>query len=358
MNPTLEKLDIPGYEEVYKIHDSTVGLMGVIAIHSTKMGPAVGGARVFPYSSFDDALTDALRLSKGMTQKSVLADANLGGGKAVIIADPRKPIPGNLLRSFARAVHSLNGRYFTAEDSGITQDHLRVVREETPFVLGIESTNSSGNPCPCTAWGVLRGIQATMEELTGSPSLKGKVVAIQGVGFVGTFLAELLFWEGADLFVTDICPEKVERVCRKYDATAVELENIYDVPCDIFSPCAMGAILNKRTIPRLKCKAVAGSSNNQLEVEEEDGNLLRDRNILYAPDIVINTGGFINVQMEIGVDSYKPTLARDSINKIYDRLKNVYAIARSEDICPSAAAFKLAEEKLHSGEAAVAENLS
>ena len=358
MNPTLEKLDIPGYEEVYKVHDASVGLMAIISIHSTKMGPAVGGTRIFPYASFDEALTDALRLSKGMTQKSVLADASLGGGKGVIIADPREPIPGQLLRSFARAVHSLQGRYFTAEDSGITQDHLRVIREETPFVLGIESTQSSGNPCPCTAWGVLRGIQATMEELTGSTSLKGKVIALQGAGFVGTHLAELLFWEGADLFVTDICPEKVERICKKFDATAVEPENIFDVPCDIFSPCAMGAILNKRTIPRLQCKAVAGSSNNQLEVEEEDGTLLKERGILYAPDIVINTGGFINVQMEVGIDSYKPTLARDSINKIYDRLKHVYAIAKKEDICPSEAAFKLANKKLQSGEAPVATNLS
>lgn len=358
MNPTLEKLDIAGYEEVYKVHDSSVGLMAVIAIHSTKMGPAVGGARVFPYNSFDEALEDALRLSRGMTQKSVLADAPLGGGKAVIIADPRKPIPGKLLKSFARAVHSLKGRYFTAEDSGINQDHLRVIREETPYVLGIESKDSSGNPCPCTAWGVLRGIQATMEEISGSSSLKGKVIALQGAGFVGSYLADLLFWEGADLFVSDICPDKVARICRKYDATAVELDNIYDIPCDIFVPCAMGGILNKNTIPRLQCKAVAGSANNQLLNEIEDGKRLQERGILYAPDIVINTGGFINVQMEIGMDSYKPTLARDSINLIFDRLKNVYKIAKAENLCPGQAAIMLAEEKLQAKGESVAKTIS
>ncbi len=356
MGPTLEKLDIPGYEEVYKLYDHSVGLLGVIAIHSTVMGPAVGGCRAFPYPSFDDALTDALRLSEGMSQKSTLVDANLGGGKSVIIWDPKKPIPGQLLRSFAKAVHSLQGRYFTAEDSGITQEHLRVIREETPFVLGLESADSSGNPCPYTAWGTLRGIQATIEEITGSTSLKGKTVALQGAGFVGSLLAELLFWEGANLFVTDIHPDRVANICKKFDATAVEPENIYDVPCDIFSPCALGAILNSRTIPRLKCSAVAGSSNNQLETKE-DGELLRKKGILYAPDVLINAGGFINVQMEIGVEAYKPTLARNSINKIYDRLKTVFALAKKEAICPGLAATKLANEKLRNKEALFAENI-
>ena len=341
----LEKIDIPGYEEVYKMHDASVGLMGVIAIHSTKIGPAVGGCRIFPYPSFDDALTDALRLSKGMTQKSLLMDGIIGGGKAVIIADPTKPIPGALLRSFAKAVHSLNGRYFTAEDSGMNQDRLRAIRKDTPYVLGVEEEDSSGNPCPSTAWGTLRGIQATMEEITGSISLRGKVVAIQGLGFVGSLLAELLFWEGADLVVTDICPEKIKHICKRFDATAVAPEFIYDVPCDIFSPCALGAILNSRTIPRLKCKGIAGSSNNQLE-KESDGELLVQRKILYAPDIIINPGGLINVQMEIGPHGYKPTLARDSINKIYDRTKTLFKYAKEKGVDPGKAAVMLADEKL------------
>ena len=345
MEPQLEEIKIPDYEEVYKVHDSTVGLIGVIAIHSTKIGPAVGGCRIFPYPSFDDALLDALRLSKGMTQKSLLMDGAIGGGKGVIIADPTKPIPGNLLRSFARAVHSLQGRYFTAEDSGMNQDRLRAIREETPYVLGVEADDSSGNPCPCTAWGTYRGIQATMEEITGSKSLKGKVVAIQGLGFVGSLLAEILFWEGADLVVTDICGEKMRSICKQFDATAVEPENIYDVPCDIFAPCAMGAIINSRTIPRLKCKGIAGSSNNQLE-KESDGDLLMKKGIVYAPDIIINAGGLINVQTEIGPNSYKPTLARDSINKIYDRTKAVFLYAKEQGLNPADAAIKLAKEKL------------
>ncbi len=336
MGPQLDRLDIAGYEEVYRVTDRTVGLEAVIAIHSTAAGPAVGGTRIFPYPSFDKALTDALRLSKGMSEKNLLADLSLGGGKGVIIGDPQKPLSESLLRSYANAINQLEGRYFTAEDSGMTQAMLQIIQQETPFVLGLESEGSSGNPCPCTAWGTLRGIQATLKELTGSSSVQGKVIALQGVGFVGELLAELLFWEGADLVITDICPKKVEKISTQFDATVVEPEAIYDVPCDIFSPCALGAILNQNTIARLKCKGVAGSSNNQLATPE-DGQRLFDRGILYAPDVIVNAGGIINVQRELAKDGFKSTLARDSINKISSRLANIFSIAKSNNIPPNEA---------------------
>ena len=345
MEPKLEKIDIPGYEEVYHVTEPSVGLQAIIAIHSTQRGPAVGGARIFPYLTLDQALNDALRLSKGMTYKSLLADLHLGGGKGVIMADPRKEISEGLLRAYGKAVHTLQGRYFTAEDSGMNQERLHIIRKETPYVLGLESEESSGNPCPSTAWGTLRGIQATLYELTGSCSLKGKIVALQGVGFVGEILAELLFWEGAKLLISDICPEKVEKICKLYDATAVAPDEIYDAACDVFSPCALGAILNENTIGRLKCKAIAGCSNNQLATPEA-GVLLAERGILYAPDVIVNAGGVINVERELQKEDFRPSRSRDNTNKIYDRLITLFALAKASNITTDQAAIVWAEEKM------------
>lgn len=344
MNPTLEKLNIPDYEEVYKISEPTSGLLGIIAIHSTKNGPALGGVRAFPYQTFDKALEDALRLSRGMTIKCFLGGTSLGGGKSVIIADPKKGISTEVWRAFGQCVEKLEGRYYTAEDSGSTQKDLQVIAQETSYIVGLESDESSGNPCPYTAWGTLRGIQATIEEITGSSSLEGKTIAIQGLGFVGSILAELLFWHGANLIVTDIDAKKLKQIVRKFDATPVEPDHIYDVPCDIFAPCAMGGTLNENTIARLKCYGVAGCANNQL-LTPEDGERLNERGILYAPDVLVNAGGVINVQTEIGSHTYRPTFSRDHVNQIFQRTKNLFALAKEQGISPQKALNYLLQQE-------------
>lgn len=345
MDPKLERITIAGYEEVYKVTEPDCGLVAIIAIHSTQMGPALGGVRVYPYQSFDDALEDVLRLSKGMTYKALLAEAGLGGGKSVIIWDPSKPIPGKLLRAYAKAVNQLNGRYFTSEDSGITPNQLLVIREESPYVVGIEHSSSSGNPSPFTAWGVFKGIQAALHHKTGSSLLEGRTIAIQGLGCVGSLLAEHLFWHGADLIVTDTNRDKVEIACRRFDARAATPEEIYDVKCDVFSPCALGSTINEKTIKRLQCKAVAGCANNQLQ-KPEDAALLTSLNILYAPDYIINSGGLINVQFELSPGGYRPVRARDAINKIYDRLSLIFTIAEKNNCSTEEAAKALADHKL------------
>lgn len=345
--PNLEPLSIPGYEEVYKITDSPSGLLGVIAIHSTQKGPSLGGVRICTYPDFEAALEDALRLSKGMTYKSLMADAELGGGKAVLIGNPNEPISEDLLRAFGKAVNQLEGRYYTAEDSGIVQSQLAIINQETPYIVGLEKEGSSGNPCPATAWGTFRAMQATMHELTGSDSLTDVTVAIQGLGAVGMRLAEILFWQGANLIVTDVCQDKIRLAQEKYRALYVNPADILSTPCDILSPAAYGGILSKQSIENLRCKAVVGCANNQL-LQKGDAKFLQKKGILYAPDYVVNAGGLINVQFELSVGGYNPVRARNEVRKIYDRLKGVYAYAKAHECTTEEAAFLIAEEKLHS----------
>ena len=343
----LEPISVPGYEEVYKITEPLSGLLGIIAIHSTQRGPSLGGVRICSYPNFETALEDALRLSKGMTYKALMANAALGGGKAVLMTDPKGFISDDALRAFGRAVNQLEGRYYTAEDSGIVQTQLAIVGEKTGYIVGLEKKGSSGNPCPSTAWGVFRGIQATMHELRQTDSVAGVTVAIQGLGAVGLRLAEILFWHGANLIVTDICKEKVTIAEEKYRATYVPPSEILSTPCDILSPSAYGGILNKNSIKTLACRAVVGCANNQL-LEKGDALLLSTRGILYAPDYVVNAGGLINVQFELLESGYDPICARNEIRKIYDRLKEVYRYAKTHDCTTEEAAFFIAEEKLHS----------
>lgn len=345
---TLKELNIEGYERVVEVKDPSVGLHGIIAIHSTRLGPALGGIRMHTYASFEDALNDALRLSKGMTYKSSTIEAGLGGGKSVIIGNPRTEKTPELLEAFGRAINACGGDYIGAEDSGMTPKDLEYVKKGTHYLVGLEHEKSSGDPCIYTAWGTFWGIRACAQKLFGSWNLKGKKVAMQGMGGVGSLLAELLYWEGAELTISDIHEEKVEAVRKKTGANVVSVDAIYDVDCDFFIPCALGGIINDDTLPRLKCKAVAGCTNNQL-AKEIHGEKLFENGILYAPDFVINAGGLINVMCEISENGYERISPRDGLCKIYDTLLKIFEVSESQNISPEAASCLIAEENVAKG---------
>lgn len=290
----------------------------------------------------DEALFDVLRLSKGMTYKNAAMGLEFGGGKSVIIADPNKEKPEELLRAFGRMVESLGGRYITAEDVGSTLEDMVTIRKETKYVAGLPET--SGNPSPVTAYGVFQAIRATAKHVWGSDDLKGKKVAVQGCGNVGLSLIEQLAEAGATVYATDMFESKLERAV-KAGAIRVEQDKIYDVEADIFAPCALGAILNDETIPRLKVKAVCGSANNQL-LEPRHGKALSARGIVYAPDFIANGGGVINVAEEFSPGGYNAERARKKVEGIYHILLKVYAIAAEKKIEPYEAANILAEERI------------
>src|SRR5881396_3499627 len=284
------------HEQVSVYHEPSCGYRGIIAIHSTVLGPALGGTRFWSYRTDEDALIDALRLSRGMTYKAAVAGLNLGGGKSVILGDNRTTRREAVFRAHGRHIESLGGRYITAEDVGTSTQDMEFIRVETQHVTGL--LGKSGDPSPVTAYGVYRGIKACAKLRWGSDSLTGKTVAVQGCGHVGYFLCKLLFEEGVKLIVTDIDPQRVKAVVQDFRATAVKPDEIYAQAADIFAPCALGAIVNDDTIPQLKVRIVAGAANNQL-AEERHGDALAARDILYAPDYVINGGGLINVNAEL-----------------------------------------------------------
>lgn len=339
-----EDLKVPEYERVIKITDKETGLLAIIALHNTIMGPALGGTRIYPYQTFDEALTDVLRLSKGMTYKSAISQTGLGGGKSVIICDPKKKTK-ELLRAFGRAVDQLNGHYICAEDVGCTLNDVKIIRETTKFVTGLEDENSSGNPAPFTAFGTFRGIQSVIYFLNQSTSLEGKTVAVQGLGSVGEELVKMLFWAGAKLIVSDIDSERTSKIAKQYSAEIVSPDEILYVPCDVLAPCAMGGIINKTSIPKLRCKGIAGCANNQL-LENEDGDLLVTKGILYAPDFVINAGGLINVRHELNPSGYNSKISRDDTNKIYQRLLDIYQIAKQNRCSTHKAAMMIADHRI------------
>lgn len=336
----VEKYD---YEQVVFCHEKASGLKAIIAIHDTTLGPALGGCRMWKYDSEEQALVDALRLARGMTYKSAAAGLNLGGGKAVIIGDPKKDKTEALFRAFGRYVQSLGGRYITAEDVGIGVADMDIVRMETSYVTGASGKGSSGDPSPVTAYGAWHGIRACAQEVWGTDSVEGRTVAVQGVGSVGYHVAKHLHEAGAKLIVTDIDPERVKRAVDDFGAKAVGPEEIYDVECDIFAPCALGAVLNDNTIPRLKCRIVAGAANNQLR-EERHAAALEERGILYAPDFVINAGGVINVADEL--EGYNRERALRKAAGIYDNIRRVFAIAKRDGITTAQAADRMAEERI------------
>ena len=333
-----------GYEQLAMFTDPEVGLKALVAIHDTTLGPSCGGTRIWPYDTEDEAITDALRLSRAMTYKSAMADLPLGGGKAVIIADSRTQKTEALLRAYGRFVDTLGGRYLTTTDVGSTGHDLEYIRQETRHVVGLPtSAGGSGDTSIMTGLGVYVGMKACAKEVWGSDALTGKTVAMQGFGKVAFNTAHHLMKEGARVVATDVYEEPLARA-RGMGIEVVRPEDIYDVDSDIFSPNALGGVINPDTIPRLSCRVVAGGANNQL-LTESDGEELHRRGILYAPDYVINAGGIINVESEIGAD-YNPERAREKTERIYDIMGRVIQLSNREEITTAQAADRLAEERI------------
>ena len=345
---TFENLKIAGWENVYKITNEKKKLLAVIAIHNTKLGTALGGTRIRNYSSFEEGLEDVLRLSEGMTYKSAISEVGFGGGKSVIFLKDEKDKTEDLLEAYGEAVNILNGKYICAEDMGCTTKDVMVIKRKTKFIVGLPHEKSSGDPGRFTAWGIIKGMQATLKKLYGTDDFTNRKIAIQGLGNVGEFLIDQLFFLGADLIITDINNEKLQKLSRIYSAKAVKPDEIYSQECDIFSPCAMGGILNEKTINQLRCKSVCGSANNQL-LKREDGDLLKAKNILYSPDFVINAGGLINVSIELEKNGYCAKRSKAKIDKIYDEILKIYEISEKNGISTNDAAIKLALNKIESG---------
>ncbi len=335
-----------GHERVLLCSNPDVGLKAIIAVHSTVLGPGLGGLRMWPFKSFDEALTDVLRLSRGMTYKAASAGLNLGGGKAVIIGDSKTDKSEELFRSFGRFVDSLGGLYITAEDVGTDMEDMELIHSETRWVTGVSPAHGgSGDPSIVTAWGVLQGMTAAVKWQYDTSELGKRSVAIQGLGSVGYYLAKQLAKEGAKLFGTDIDQEAIDKISSEIDIEIVGPDEILEVDCDVFAPCALGAILNEKTIPNLKCQIVAGAANNQLENERRDGKALFERGILYAPDFVINAGGLINVYNELGGD-YNRERALRMTRGIYLNLMGVFEIAKEQGVSTAVAAETLAERRI------------
>ncbi|HZM00264.1 MAG TPA: Glu/Leu/Phe/Val dehydrogenase dimerization domain-containing protein [Planctomycetota bacterium] len=343
-------IDVPGYERVAKAEDPASGLLAFIGVHDTTLGPALGGLRMWRYENEQAALTDVLRLSRGMTYKSAVAKTGLGGGKSVIVGDPRRDKTPALFQAMGRFIESFGGQYITAEDVGTGIADLKQVRQGTRWVTGLaREDGGSGNPSPYTALGCFVGLQAAAAEAWGSDSLQGKVVAIQGPGSVGFPLGQHLIKAGAKLVVSDVNQENLDRAVKELGAKAVAPQAIYDEPCDIFAPCALGGILNDETIPRLKCRIVGGAANNQLLDENRHAQALKERGILYAPDYVINAGGIINVSLELEPGGYDETKAVAKIRNISDALRSIFETARRRNVTTHAAAQDVAEANLKAG---------
>ena len=337
------KMEEYDYEQLVFCQDKSTGLKAIIAIHDTTLGPALGGTRICDYETDEEAIEDALRLARGMTYKNAALGLNLGGGKAVIIGDPKKIKSEALFRAFGRFVEGLNGRYITGEDMNATQQDASYINCETDYIVGLET--GSGNPSPVTAYGVFKGIQAAVNEIYGSDDLTGKTVAIQGLGAVGRLLAERLHEAGAKLYVTTRDQAKIDKAIAEIDATAVGLDEIYGVECDVFSPCARGAVINDKTIEQFKCKIIAGAANNQL-AESKHGDILEEKGILYVPDYIINAGGVINIIDDISGREYNRENALKNTAKIYDACKKVFEIAKRDNIPTYKAADIMAEERI------------
>ncbi len=338
----LEKHD---YEQLIFCSDPKVGLKAIIAIHNTTLGPALGGTRMWAYHSEADSIVDALRLARGMTYKAAVARLNLGGGKAVIIGDSKTDKSEALFRTYGRFVEGLAGRYITAEDVGTNVRDMEWVRMETKYVTGISrALGGSGDPSPVTALGVYMGMKAACSERYGNDSLNRKKIVVQGAGHVAYHLCGYLRSEGAVVYVSDIYEEKARRIVNEYGAIYVAPDDVYDQDAHIFCPAALGGVLNEETIPRMRFEIIAGCANNQLKDELVHEQMLIDRDILYAPDFVINAGGLINVANEL--EGYNQERALAQAREIYDVIKDILSIAKRKKITPNSAAIHLAEERL------------
>lgn len=335
----------PTHETVLRVHDAEIGLTGFIAVHSTHLGPAAGGLRMRPYASEDAALTDALRLSRGMTYKNAAAGLPLGGGKAVIMGDASRKTPAQLL-SFARAVQSLQGRYWTAEDMGMSPADMELMTQETQFVAGLPNgKHASGDPSPITARGIFNSIKTTARHRFGATGLSGLTVSVQGLGHVGGYLCQYLHEAGAKLIVADIDPARAAEMQTKYDAVPLAADGILTAKADIFAPCAIGAILNETSIPQLDVAAVCGGANNQLATPE-DGDRLHAMGILYAPDFVANAGGIINVATEILAIDDRAGYVDEKLATLDVTLDAILTRAKQMDCSPDAVATSIVDEML------------
>jgi leucine dehydrogenase len=330
-----------GHEQLVICNDTSAGYRGIIAIHSTTLGPALGGTRFWNYASDEEAIVDALRLARGMTYKNAVAGLNLGGGKSVIIGNNKTTDREMIFRAHGRFVESLGGRYITAEDVGTSTADMDYVHMETKNVTGL--AGRSGDPSPVTAHGVFRAIQASAKERWGSDDLNGRTISVQGAGHVGYFLSKELHEAGAKLVVTDIDAERVKTVVSEFGARAVAPDEIYSVQADIFAPCALGGIINDKTIPQLKVEIVSGAANNVL-LEERHGEVLDQKGILYAPDYVANAGGVINVYSELA--GWSSARAFRKADEIYDTVLKVFKIAKTDKVPTYVAADRLAEQRI------------
>lgn len=331
------------HEQVIFCHNKDAGLKAIIAIHNTTLGPALGGMRMWPYATEQDAVDDVLRLSRGMTYKAAVAGLNLGGGKSVIIGDPRKDKSEALFRAFGRFIDSLHGRYITAEDVGIDVNDMEYVFQETDNVVGVHQVHGgSGDPSPFTAYGTLQGIRASLQRKFGNEEIGNYSYAVQGVGHVGLELVKLLRREGAKVFVTDINEESVQSAV-ELGCEAVGTEDIYDVDADVYSPTALGATVNEQTIPRFKFSIVCGAANNQLATED-CGDELERRGIIYAPDYAVNAGGLMNVSIEF--EGYNRERAKRMTRAIYYNVSKIFQISERDGIPTWKAADRMAAERI------------
>lgn len=336
--------EFDNHEQVVFCNDKESGLKAIIAIHNSNLGPGAGGIRMWNYENFDDALYDVLRLSKGMSYKNAIAGLACGGGKSVIIGDPKMSLEEKepMFRAFARFLQSLSGRYYAAEDVGTSVEVIRIMMDETNYVFGLP--DGTGDPSPFTALGTFQGIKAAVKHKLGRDDLKGIKVGVQGVGHVGYYLCEHLHEAGAELFVSDINQEALNKTAADFGATIVDLDAIYGLDVDVYAPCALGATLNDETVHQLKASIVAGAANNQLK-ESRHGDILHEKGILYAPDYVINAGGMINASGDIAGD-YSREAATEKTMSLFDTLLEIFEESDRSDTPTYIISDKLAEEKL------------
>lgn len=344
VDPVFGQLSFDDHEQIIFCHDKDTGLKAIIGIHNTVLGPALGGTRMWPYQNEWEALNDVLRLSRGMTLKSAITGLNLGGGKAVIIGDSSTQKTPELMKKFGEFVHSLNGKYITAEDVGMTTQDMDLVREVTPYVTGISETKGgAGNPSPITAFGVFMGMKAAAKFKFGTDSLEDRKIFVQGVGSVGGALIEYLLDEGAKVTITDINNECLQKVAKRYHVDIFD-GDFFDEQMDIYAPCALGATINDDTVYRLNAQIVAGAANNQLADENVHGRILKERGVLYTPDFLINAGGIINVYAEL--ENYgKQEIMRKTEN-IYNTTLEILERSKREDITTNQAAVQIANERI------------
>jgi len=345
VDPVFGQASFDGHEQIVFCQDKDTGLKAIIGIHNTNLGPALGGTRMWNYANEWEALNDVLRLSRGMSFKSSISGLNLGGGKAVIIGDSKTQKTPELMRKFGEFVHSLSGKYITAEDVGMETKDMDTVREVTPYVTGIsESKGGSGNPSPVTAYGVFMGMKAAAKYKFGSDNLAGKKIMVQGAGNVGKTLVEYLTKEGALVTIADIHQDKMEAINQAYGATIYTGADLYAEEMDIYAPCALGATVNDETIAKLKAKVIAGAANNQLANEQIHGKILKEKGILYAPDFLINAGGVINVYSELH------QMTRDEVMKktenIYNTALDIFSLADAQNITTHQAALAIAQKRI------------